>query len=94
MREPAFWFPAYHGAMEIILLFFLFAAQSDPAFAEKLRAFLSFYRENRDLVALLTKNGLPMSEAEHAEPPEREEHRPNTKDGAEKVLEALLNKLG
>ena len=71
MRERTFWFPAYHGAMEIILLFFLFAAQSDPAFAEKLRAFLSFYRENRDLVVLLTKNGLPMSETGHADLPVR-----------------------
>lgn len=97
MRGTNFVFAAYHGAMEFILLFVLFAAKSDPALSEKLRSFLAFYRENRDLFAMMTASGLPMSEKEPAKEPEetpvKEERRPTGGADAEKILEEYLRRL-
>ena len=104
MRGTAFLCAAYHDVMEIALLIALFAANNDPSLAEKLRSFLAFYRENRELIASLsalnspvasssTEKKAPMSE----EPPLKEaekERRTPSGNGAEKILEAYLNRLG
>ncbi len=91
MRERAFVFAAYHGTMDFILLFFLFAANNNPQLHEQLRSFLAFYRENRDLFALLTQNKAPMPVTEVHETPQ--ETRPQSSVGSEKVLEEFLSRL-
>lgn len=94
MRGTRLLFAAYHDAMEILLLFVLFSASSDPNLSEKLRSFLAFYRENRDFIALLAKSDAPMSETEGEKCAEKEERRPVKEVGAEKILEEYLNRLG
>lgn len=80
--------------MEIILLFLLFRAQNDRKFAEDLRAFLSFYRDNRDFIALMMQQSPPMSENKAQKSAEKEESRPENGVGAEKILEEYLSRLG
>lgn len=90
--ERALWFAAYHDAMEIILLLALFAANSDPKISKQLKSFLAFYRENRDLISLMTKNGAPMPAT--GKSAEKEERRTENTPGAEKILEEYLSRLG
>lgn len=79
--------------MEILLLFFLFLAQNDRNAKDTVESFLHFYKENRDLIAMLTNAGSdrpapapsPSEEDKKTDPPE------NGADPAS-ILEAFLKR--
>ncbi len=75
--------------MEIILLFVLFSASSDPELSQKLRTFLSFYRENRELISLLMKKDGTMPVI-----PPSQNTPIHSEDAGENILDALLARLG
>ena len=81
---------------QLLVLFLIFTLGEDPAMKEKFKNFLKFYRENRELIAMIAKNGAPMSEERPAEiktePQKDEKNRPL--DGAGDLFEELLNRLG
>ncbi len=72
----------------MLLLLILFTVNADPAMREKLRDFLSFYRENRDLIVAFTQNGAPVSETE---PPKvQKEDPPEQGASPDRMLENFL----
>lgn len=75
--------------MENLLVVLLLFLLRDPAFKEQLSSFLAFYRENRDLIASLTKNEAPMSEVG----PQKQENRPADGVGSLSVLEEALRRV-
>lgn len=85
---------AYIINMESVLFMFLiFYIGENPALGEKLRAFLKFYRENRDLFAAFMQNEAPMSETKPSETKEQTKSRPREEDGISGILEEYLNRL-
>ncbi len=78
--------------METALLFFLLFASKDPELRETLRNFLSFYRENRDLIAAMT-NQAPMPESRPSEKPKETDSRPPEEVGDRALFEKYLSRL-
>lgn len=75
----------------MLLLVLLAYASGDPAMKENLRSFLSFYRENREVFAMLTQKDAPMSETP---PQEAQKNRPSEAKSDLKIFEEYLGKLG
>ena len=95
MRTRFFVRSAYDDDMEPMYLFLIFAlASSDPETRERLRAFLAFYRENRDLLAAFMQNGAPMPANDPPKPGRHEESRPHDEVGKNGILEEYLSRLG
>ncbi len=89
---------AYDESMETLLLAFLLSeVNGNPALKEKLRSFLDFYRENRDMIALLMQNKDTMSKSETKKSEniaEQEKNfRPQSEVGNNDVLEQYLKNL-
>ena len=82
--------------MDTMLLLVLLAyASGNPEAKDALRSFLSFYRENREVFAMLTQNEVPMPENTSTESSDsKEKNRPHTEAGNLKIIEDYLNKLG
>ncbi len=107
MSGTAFWFAAYDGGMEtLVLLFLLVALEKDPALKDALKGFLGFYKENRELISTVLGAASPEAAAEDvsdapkaaktAEAPahtaEKQESRPQTKVGSLNILEEYLKR--
>lgn len=75
------------------MLFLLFTLNENPAMKETLANFLKFYRENRELIAMLTKNDATMSADPPSETPQEEKPRPLEGAANEKIFEELLSRL-
>lgn len=82
--------------MELLVLMFLLSSiESDPSLKRSLSSFLSFYRENRDLVAALAKGQTARAVSEEtarAASPAEQESRPREEVGAVSVLEEYLRR--
>lgn len=80
--------------MENLLVLVLLFSMQDPAFREKLSSFLSFYRENRDVLTSIAKNVAPMSADTPSKPDgAATENRPREEVGDLKVLEEYLRRI-
>lgn len=79
--------------MEPVLLLILFLASSDPAAKERLLSFLSFYRENRALLAAVMQKETPVSEKDHSESAPQTKSRPLSEAGDLSILEEYLKRL-
>ncbi len=73
----------------MLLLVLLAYASGNPEMKETLRSFLSFYRENRDVFTMLTKNDPPMPEEA---PSEAQKDRPHEGVGDLRIFEEYLKK--
>ncbi len=91
-RTPARVRGIAYGMEQFLVLFLIFTLNEDPALRERLKNFLSFYRENRELLAVMTKNEAPMSEGAPSET-KNSSAAPFGENGA-KILEDLLSRLG
>ena len=96
MSGTAFLFAAYDGGMEtMLLLLVLIALDKDPALKDALRGFLGFYKENRELISTVLKQGAAEAAATAApqQPPaaEKQESRPERTDSL-RVLEEYLKR--
>lgn len=79
----------------MLLIFALFYAGSNPETMRSLREFLSFYRENRELIAMFLQNNDPTSSNATSSPPkEDEKNRPREEVGKHDVLGQYLSRLG
>ena len=98
MTGTAFLTAAYDDTMELMLLLYLLSVvDADPALKNSLKSFLSFYKENRELIASLTSSGAPASafsgstqEKPHDVP--QEQSRPREEVGVKNVLEEYLRR--
>ena len=91
---------AYHDGMETVILLVLLASiDKNGALKDSLRSFLTFYKENRDLIASLAGSGPvpppPEKEAgggrSEETPPEKKD-RPQTGSGKIDILEEYLRR--
>ena len=104
MSGTAFWFAAYDGGMEtLVLLFLLVALEKDPSLKDALKGFLGFYKENRELISTVLGAASPEASPETAaeasktaEAPAhtagKQESRPQTKVGSLNILEEYLKR--
>ena len=85
---------AYDESMETVLFLLLFYfTNSNPKMKETLHSFLSFYRENRDLLTTFMQNAAPMPENNSSDSPKKEKNRPHEEVGRHAVLEEYLSRL-
>lgn len=91
MRAPRALCGAYDEDMETIILVLLLMLSGDPAFKEKLRAALDFYRENRETLRLIAK--LPQEHTGAEENRETKETSSPEKEEDLKVIESFLKNL-
>ena len=97
MKSTGFSFAAYYGSMDtMILLLVLFLSDKNGSIKDAVQSFLRFYRENRDLIMMLTNQ--PAAERKNAENPpqadeaEKKENRPQERVGSVSILEEFLKK--
>ena len=97
MKSTGFSFAAYYGSMDtMILLLVLFLSDKNGSMKDAVQSFLRFYRENRDLIMMLTNQ--PAAERKNAENPpqadeaEKKENRPQERVGSVSILEEFLKK--
>ncbi len=78
----------------ILLLFLLSTIDKNPDLKEKLHSFLVFYKENRDLFAMLAGAQKGAPEPEKTPDTEQKENRPSQseKDGSVRILEEYLKR--
>ena len=101
MSGTAFLFAAYDGGMEtLLLLFLLVALDKDPSLKDALRNFLGFYKENRELISTVLKQGAAQaapaapqqSPAAPNRPPEAEKESRPVQDSSLNILEEYLKR--
>lgn len=100
MKSTGFSFAAYYGNMDtMILLLVLFLSDKNGSMKDAVQSFLRFYRENRDLIMMLTnqppaerRNAEKTEDAPRAEEREKEENRPQETVGSVSILEEFLKK--
>lgn len=98
MKDTAFLTAAYHGDMETVVLLFLLASlDKDRSLQDSLRNLLGFYKENRDLLAMIAgAAGTNAAQAASPQTPspaaEQKKSRPLEEDGAVNVLEQYLKR--
>lgn len=97
MKSTGFSFAAYYGNMDtMILLLVLFLSDKNGSMKDAVQSFLRFYRENRDLIMMLTNQ--PPAERKNAEnapqadEAEKKENRPQETVGSVSILEEFLKK--
>lgn len=78
---------AYNGGMDIVALLLLAMLNGNEEMKASLRSFLSFYRENRELVAALAGVSLGGSV-----PEEQKKDRPHEETGEKSILEEYLRR--
>ena len=84
---------AYHKSMEmLILLFLLYLSQKETPVKESMDSFLKFYRENRELISMLT-SVLPKEEGNRDEKQEERAQKKSARtEPSLSALEAFLNR--
>ena len=94
MRGTGFLTAAYDNGMEILLLLFLLSTlDKNSDLKQTLQSFLHFYRENRELISLLTGSGAPAEAQSAAAPPAEEKKSRSPQEGRNdsmKILEDFL----
>lgn len=93
MSGTGFLTAAYHNGMEtLLLLFVLSTLDKNTDLKQTLESFLRFYRENRDLVAMLAGGlgGAP-AKTERSEP-QKESRPPERENDSMKILEEYLKR--
>lgn len=83
---------AYDESMETLLILILLFAMRDPAMRDSLNSALAFYRENRDLIAMLT-NAKASAPTAPEETDGQEKSRPHEEIGVSRILEEYLGGL-
>ena len=93
MNGTGFLTAAYDNGMEtLLLLFVLSTLDKNTDLKHTLESFLRFYRENRDLIAMLT-SGLGGAPAKEADPePQKESRPPERENDSVKILEEYLKR--
>lgn len=98
MKGTGFLRTAYHEIMETVILLFLLAMSDKNAnLKETLESFLKFYRENRELIAMLSgglsAGGAPQSGQTPPPAGEREKNPPSEgKTGSLDIIEEYLRR--
>ena len=95
MNGTGFLTAAYDNGMEpLLLLFVLSTLDKNNDLKQTLQSFLRFYRENRELVAMLAGKDGGSKPAQPSEPcAEKKESRPPVRENdSMKILEEYLNR--